>query len=88
MSIPLYTGFFQDTIMAATTSIIYVPELVLEILGYCDLPEIAAFSMSGKHARELAERHIQDRVRDLFGVLFPDNGEQHPLSTIQVAKQY
>lgn len=52
-----------------------VPELGLEVLQYCDIPEVAALSTLGRYTKDIVEKHMTARVRYLLHLLFPNNGE-------------
>lgn len=71
--------------MCAGNTMILIPELALEVLEYCDLPEVAALSTMGRYTARLTEKHIRSRVRNLLQVLFPDKGKYVRIERRQTA---
>lgn len=65
----------STTAMKEPNSVILVPELALEVLEYCDIPEVAALSTMGRYTKGLVEKHMTARIRYLLRLLFPDDGE-------------
>jgi hypothetical protein len=54
---------------------IVVLELTQEIVENCDLPVLAAMTITSKYARDIAERHLQHRIKVLLEFLLNNKCE-------------
>lgn len=66
----------------ATEQVLTLPELVLQILEMCDVPELAALSMVDSSLVRVCEKHMQGQVRRLMLALLADDSKLEELKAI------
>lgn len=65
----------RHLLFLSCTTMFDIPELTLETLELCDIPEIAALSMVDSGLAGLCEKHMRGRVNRLMLVLLENDGE-------------